>query len=533
MAEYPKIEHGLNKFSADVFNRLMDDLRTGESKWSEVLGLLRDRTGGAVSETAGLKARLCIIGNSVELDQRSLSEGGEYHAQYIYEWMEVSTHALRAGMGNMIGGGGGGDNYPLGIDFWTDAVYHGSGDVATHGIHTDPEKWYDTAIPAHFVPHAIDSTNPSNIASTFPWATPIDGNQPSVIPGSSDARHKRMWRFADHTDKESFLYGGAMNIAEASTNLFDEYEAIGKFIWPGTRLQGDCIDDYMNDITIKPIKKGSLVFMYLLPFLHSPSLSGGDEGEIYDDSPIAYINCFQVANPIEACCAAPDGDGIAAGNVAYFGSGTGKETKTDSDFRYDEATETLHVPNISTSGSVAHTGYSTTANDPYLSPLHRGRHATTELGARALFQPWIFGEKVRTKFASINGGNASNTGQLNVAIYNSVGGIPTTKVAGSDVTITGAGTSDSATAYDVTLPAGAYWIGCCVNTGTIKIHCTTASNASTVGYVPTATADFDTQWAIWQSSSDMTSLPTTISGVSELEVSTATIPRIGLEFQSV
>ena len=139
---------------------------------------------------------------------------------------------------------------------------------------------------------------------------------------------------------------------------------------------------------------------------------------------------------------------------------------------------------------------------------------------------------MKTKFVTMNGKHSTNLGSLNIAIYNDESGRPGTKVAGSGATLVGAATATTAVSYVLSLPAGAYWIGSCANSGTMKISGTGATSCDQYS-VPRATADFDIGKGAWETVANTTSLPTAITLTSELQPSGSSVPRIGLEFQSV
>ena len=527
-SEYPHIEQGINKFTADVFNRLMDDLKHGEVNWPTLDGLIRDR-GGVGGVAVSPAARLCIVGGAFELDSRdvdSATDPPDYYGQWIYEWAEVSLQALLIGNGDNCGGSIDDTKYPAGIEF--------------NGAYTDPLGYtgYGITKSADDWVHYLGAHEDGN-QKRYPFVA--DPNQPARYYDAESNPHpvldRRMWRMADHTGSDCcgpnptgctspvFASGGAMNIAEASTSL---YTQPGSFIFPGVKLKSGCLSTSLKDLEVSPIKRGSLVWMHLVPFYARMSTT---EGTPNWEEPY-WVNMFTAANAIDACCQPPEGEGAAAGSVSFRSVGDGEIT-TSANFHYNESTNTLHVPNISTTGTLSNTGLSTDAGLSYISPIHSGGGTNRfNAPAKALFQPFVFHAAVKTEFVTMNGGHSTNLGSLNIAIYNDESGRPGTKVAGSGATLVGATTATTAVSYVVSLPAGAYWIGSCVNSGVVRVSSTSA-NSCTQYSIPRATADFDTGKGAWETIADTTSLPTAIALTNELQPSGSVVPRIGLEFQSV
>lgn len=533
-SEYPHIEQGINKFTADVFNRLMDDLKHGEVNWPTLHGLIRDR-GGVGGGTTAPAARLCIIGGHQILDNRDPEDEEdppEYYGQWIYEWAEVSNMALLIGQQPNCGGNPDVPGVPAGIKFNTEGRPCGN-DCVRYGISKSSTNW---AWP-------LGIGDASDSGKRYPFTA--DPNQPARYytyddddnPRTSEL-DRRMWRFIDHTGLDCcgydptdctapvFASGGAMNIAEASTDLYGGTP--GNFIFPGVKLRDGCLSTSLKDIEVQPIKQGSLVWMHLVPFYANAS-----EGDSPNWQTLHWINMFTAANTIDACCQPPEGEGAAAGSVSFRSVGDGEIT-TSADFHYNETTNTLHVPNISTTGTLTNTGLSTDAELSYIGPIHTGRggNAIATAPTKAVFQPFVFHTTVKTKFVTMNGTHSTNLGSMNIAIYNDESGRPGTKVADSGATLVGAATATTAVSYVLTLPAGAYWIGSCINSGTVRVSGTVATSCNQAS-VPRATADFDTGKGAWETVANTTSLPTDITLTSELQPSGLAVPRIGLEFQSV
>ena len=338
MPDYPHIDQGVNKFTADVFNRVMADLKEGESSWETLKGMIRDRSGFG-GTAGGPSARLCIIGGSFELDSRDVDAipPAEYYGQWIYEWAEVSMMGFLPRKAPNCSGSIEDAKYPAGIEFNTIPVTTPLG-YTGYGINRDTAKWH--------LPISID---PEGDQKRYP--SPADPNQPARFYTGGDPDpilDRRIWRFSEHAGEDccndvdadctspAFSSGGAMNIAEASTSLYGEGTA-GEFLFPGTKLDAGCLSTSLKDLVVSPIKRGSLVWMHLVPFYPTMSASG-----IPRFSRPRWINMFSEANAIDACCQPPEGEGAAAGSVSFRSVGTAEIT-TSANFHYDETTNTLHV----------------------------------------------------------------------------------------------------------------------------------------------------------------------------------------------
>ena len=531
MPDYPNITTGLNKLSADVFNRVMDDLRSGENNWESLKGLIRE-TSGVASPMQTNPWQLCVIGNNWHLDSRDdFAEGvtPEYYGQRVYEWCSVSAYAMSLGYQHNYGGNvdtpGDDVHNQAGYQFNTETC--GEGVAAGHPfISEDSEDW----------PNLFDEiADPDGIVGALHVWNSL--NQPSS--------KKYYWRMADNENYKNISSGGAMNIAEASHSFASYKQAgIGSYIFPGLSWRNGCLADDITDSTlkVKALKRGTLVFMTLVPFYFK---LGGTFPEDHPDYPgcqnlnpqggVRYVNCFTAGPNISACCQPPEGAAAAAstGSIPFFNNADADKQTVTGDLYYDKDTKTLHTPNITTDGTSPSLGYSTDLDAVYIGNVHMGRGATTSTMTNpdpALFQPWVLTESVRTVEITVDGVNSLNLGSLNIAFYNSAYGRPTTKIDGTGATIVGNGTGTTVVSYDITLPAGAYWLGCCSNIGTVKIAGTSARDAD-ASFIPRTTANLSGSFCIWKSSSDMTSLPESITATSELAPSDDTIPRIGLRYQ--
>jgi len=529
MPDYPNITTGLNKLSADVFNRVMEDLRGGENNWENLKGMIRDKTEGL--EIGGVRLppwQLCIIGSNFHLDPRDDFDEDEgaplFYGQYLYEWCSVSSFAMTLHKGSNYGDHVDfpepGNNYAGGFQFNTLSC---PGGIGNPFISDNSAQW-----PNLFDAHEDDPTS---------FKSPLN-----VWDDSRQLSSKKYyWRMADNVEAVAgsgynLLSGAAMNIAEASNSF---YGKDGEYIYPGLSWRGGCIADGITDesLRVKPIKSGTLVFMTLVPFYRSLE---DDEYECdrimsYGRELPDYVNCFTAGPNISACCSGPEGGAAAAatGSIPFFDNSNVDSQTVTGDLYYDKDTKTLHTPNITTDGTSPSLGYSTDLDAVYIGNVHMGRGASTSTITNpdpALFQPWVLTESVRTVEITVDGANALNVGSLNIAFYNSAYGRPTTKIAGSGATIVGNGTGTTVVSYDITLPAGAYWLGCCSNIGTIKIAGTTSRDADQ-SFIPRTTANLSGSFCIWKSSSDMTSLPESITATSELAPSDDAIPRIGLRYQ--
>lgn len=520
--DYPNIKTGLNEFSADVFNRVMDDLRSGENNWEALKGLIRETAQPAAPFQTN-PWQLCIIGANYHLDPRDNYQDDNvplYYGQRMYEWCSVAAQAMSLSRGHNDGGhiDEPEDSQAASGYEWND---QSCGNPGTPLISRNSSLW-----PNLFNAHA----DPQNGKS--PLHVWDNTNQPS--------EKKYYWRMADNGGVANLKSGAAMNIAEASHSF---YGTPGDKIFPGLNWRNSCLSNDISDDTliVQPIESGTLVFMTLVPFYSSlvgqPEDGGGCPSMRSEESrPPIYVNCFTCGPNISACCEPPSQEGAAAaavGSIPFFDNTEADRQSVSGDLYYDKDTKTLHTPNITTDGTSPSLGYSTDVDAVYIGNAHAGTgSATSTLTSPdpALFQPWVFTESVRTLQVTMDGTGAKNVGQLNIALYNSAYGRPTTKIAGSGATLVGNGSGTTTVSYDVTIPAGAYWLGCCSNSGIVKIAGTSSGDADS-SYIPRTTANLSGSFCIWKSSSDLTSLPESISATSELTSSDDTVPRIGFRYQ--
>tara|TARA_R110000824_G_scaffold33899_1_gene108325 strand:+ start:3093 stop:4655 length:1563 start_codon:yes stop_codon:yes gene_type:complete len=510
---YPEFSEGYNKLTADLLNRMVSGLKTGDENWPKVMGMLRD-TSRPHKGVVASPMRLVMIG-----DSQKASDGTAYGNMWMYEWRIIQPSDLspRSSLGDGCAQGGTVAGFKLGAH---------EGDCPPpydEGFSSDPAMWDEIGCWPGGEFRQTCAMNRGWIARFADCPCPQDCCTNIADPGQPT-------RFAEPCWCRQWAAGFACNIAELSLQMYSEPE---DSLWPGTNISEDsCIAQELIDFDVDPVKRGSLAIMWTLSFTGTPC--GGNQ------HPPTKINVIQVGNPVDGCCAPPAVAGASAtGGVAFQQDGTNALLRT-SDFKYDNATQTLTAPNISGDGANltnvptgGHPGYSTDTTREYMSPIHIGGDYGASHGTRSKFQPWYFPATTRTQYISVNGDDSGNTGQLNVAFYTNNNGSPGTKITGTGVTLIGNGTGNTEVAYDVTFQQGWYWMGSCVNTGTIDIEHTTSGTSGMRGFFPRDISGFGSDWGCFQSSaSTVTVLPETMV-IGDLQSQTNNIPRIGLRFQDV
>lgn len=511
---YPEFSEGYNKLTADLLNRMVGELKTGDENWPKVMGMLRD-TYRSNNKIAISPMRLVLIGGS-----QKASDSPAYGNMWMYEWVEIQPKDLAP-------------RYPAGdgcAEGGTVAGFKIRGDCNEDGqnyISANPSTWDQLGCWPGGEFRSACLMNKGRAARFADCPCTQDCCTNIADPPESGPI------FASPCWCKQWAAGFACNIAELSLQMYGP-PGPEDSLWPGTNISEDsCIAQELIDFDVDPIKAGSLAFMWTLSF------AGIDCGEPAPVPP-TNINMIQVGNPVDGCCTPPTVAGASAtGGVAFQQDGTNALLRT-SDFKYDNATQTLTAPNISGDGASltnvptgGHPGYSTDTTREYMGPIHIGGDYGASHGTRSKFQPWYFPATTRTQYISVNGDDSGNTGQLNVAFYTNNNGSPGTKITGTGVALTGNGTGNTEVAYDVTFQQGWYWMGSCVNTGTIDIEHTTSGTSGMRGFFPRDISGFGSDWGCFQSSaSTVTVLPETMV-IGDLQSQTNVIPRIGLRFQDV
>ena len=516
---YPQFNQGQNDLTADLLNRMVGSLKKGDDNWNHVLGLLRDTQRYTQPSAQSLGIKLAILG-----DARKVADQESYGNMWMYEWREISpNYILTRGGDSCIG-----RSVPNGLPVcnvggsnpgsWGPALFDtDSGDCSINSSH-----FMVRGAGARFsdVEHGCACGN-----GDWPEGA---GQYNCCETYDTDGQT----RFAPRCYCPTWASGFAVNIAELS---LQNYGIPEDAIWPGTNISSEsCIAQELIAFSVDPVKIGSLVIMF--------SISASGKCDALEDQvvPADTLNMFIVGNPVDGCCTPPGFAGAAAaGGVAFQQDGTNALLRT-TDFKYDNATQTLTVPNLSGDGAGltnvptgGHPGYSTDTTREYMGPIHIGGDYGASHGTRSKFQPWYFPATTRTEYISINGDDSGNTGQLNVAFYTNNNGSPGTKITGTGVSLTGNGTGNTSVAYDVTFQQGWYWMGSCVNTGTVDIEHTSSGTSGMRGFFPRDIGGFGSDWGCFQSSaSTVTVLPETMA-IGDLQSQTNNIPRIGLQFQDV
>ena len=525
---YPQFQQGMNDLTADLLNRMIGDLKTGDDNWVRVLGMLRDtqRFGTPTPPASGI--RLAVIGES-----RKVGDSEGYGNMWMYEWLEIPASKLLTRGGDSCTG----STVPSGLDLCGD--YRDSAqwflDESGQNIPLFVESGGVCSFNSFAYNHFMLRGKGARFSDVDHACACGNGSWPEGS-GQYDCcqtyeNENGAMRFPSPCYCPTWASGFAVNIAELSLQLYNQPN---NRLWPGINISSDsCIAQELIDFSVQPVQQGSLVAMFSIP-------ASGKCDALDQVVPTDRLNVFMVGSPVDGCCAPPAAaGGSAVGGVAFQQDGTNALLRTD-DFKYDNATQTLTAPNISGDGSGltnvptgGHPGYSPDTNREYMSPIHIGVDYGADHGTRGKFQPWYFPKTTRTEYISINGDSGGNNGQLNVAFYTNNNGAPGTKIDGTGVSLAGNRTGNTSVAYDVTFEQGWYWMGSCVNSGTIDIEHTTSGTSGMRGFFPRDISGFGSDWGCFQSSaSTMTVLPETIT-IGELQSQTNNIPRIGLEFQSV